>query len=334
MLDYDAGKRARGQYRKREAKAALQKACVSQLKQITWSASGKAALSRGQIAALMGISHQEYARLARPAGPIQTTPPLGKSPALVAAVHEIIRDVGLPSLTASKARARLIEADFAPVPSVSTLQRLLRETFGLSYRQFNSANLRFSQRLYDPKRIMICRYLGQLLLDDALLVCIDESAFSTRQTTRWRWQPKHSSVRDQMREEARFCEAQRWRRVVAGPAEESDEVPAEELSAGGYSDLDVADERLPGSPLTRPPAVSECLSTPLVQRFGRLALGSPLTPIADPDLLWEPDQLSDVQLASVSSGSPPRPGRRRRRLLGCKAGAWATARRRTTTSRS
>jgi len=250
ILDYDAGSRSRGQYRKREAKAALNKVWVAQLRQATWRNSGRKALTRAQITALLGISNQEYGRLARPQAVVQPSPPLSKSPQLLEAVHQIIRDVGLHNLTTSNVLARLSQRQFSPLPSATTVQRLLRESFGLSYRPFDSAKLRFSQRLYDPKRQAICRYLATLLIEDALIVCVDESAFSTRQTTRWRWQPMSSSVRSQMQQEARLHDAQRRLPEVHSAAGglEAIRAASESLSESLSSDLEVADERDPGSP--------------------------------------------------------------------------------------
>ena len=79
------------------------------------------------------------------------------------------------------------------VPSASTVTRMLHDRFGLSHRAFDSARLRFFQTKFNDKRLWTCRLLAQTLSEDYLVVSVDESSFSTCQTSRSKWQPKLQS---------------------------------------------------------------------------------------------------------------------------------------------
>ena len=89
--------------------------------------------------------------------------------------------------------SRLYHHDLPRIPSRSTVVKILHDRFGLSHRAFNSVKLRQYQTKFAAKRLWLCRLLVQVLSDNFLVVSIDESSFSTRQTTRKKWMPTLSS---------------------------------------------------------------------------------------------------------------------------------------------
>jgi hypothetical protein len=76
------------------------------------------------------------------------------------------------------------------IPGVTVLSTLLKKEFALSYRHYDTANIKYNHVMFDDKRLWICRLLTFFLSKDAVVVSIDESSFSTKLTTNSRWQPK------------------------------------------------------------------------------------------------------------------------------------------------
>ena len=66
----------------------------------------------------------------------------------------------------------------------------MKQKLGLSYRNFNSANIRYNDERFDETRLWTSRLLAQILKDDVLLIAIDESSFNHTQAQKLRWQPK------------------------------------------------------------------------------------------------------------------------------------------------
>ena len=88
----------------------------------------------------------------------------------------------------SKIISRLHRRQLPKLPSRPTVVKILHDRFGLNYRTFNSAKLRFYQSRFNDKRRWICRLLAQTLSEDFLVISIDESSFSTSQLSKRRWQ--------------------------------------------------------------------------------------------------------------------------------------------------
>jgi hypothetical protein len=91
----------------------------------------------------------------------------------------LILKYGLASLTIGKVVDGLRSLDIDKLPSASTVRLILKNKFGLRFRSFDSATLKYSSCLYDEARVRASRLLTQFLQEEALVVCIDESSFST-----------------------------------------------------------------------------------------------------------------------------------------------------------
>lgn len=83
----------------------------------------------------------------------------------------------------------------ARVPSVHIISQILRKELMLSKTQYDSQVINYNHPRYDAKRFVITQVVTSLLADDCLVVCIDESSFSTHQWKKHRWRPKASSNR-------------------------------------------------------------------------------------------------------------------------------------------
>ena len=109
-------------------------------------------------------------------------------------ISSIVADLKLPHVTLRKLRSHLQARDSDIVPSVSTLGKVLKAEFQLSFRMFNSANLRYNSRYYDKKRLLISKLLLTFLLDCCEIVCIDESGFNTINLSSRQWQTKTTFI--------------------------------------------------------------------------------------------------------------------------------------------
>jgi hypothetical protein len=118
--------------------------------------------------------------------------PMSRNPAIIAAVRDQIDRLGLQQLSIAKVRVGL-QARLARVPSKSLLTRMVKREFGLSFKHFNTAKIRYNHAAFDEKRLWISRLLTFLLSQDAVVVSIDESSFSTKIASNFRWQPKCTS---------------------------------------------------------------------------------------------------------------------------------------------
>ena len=62
--------------------------------------------------------------------------------------------------------------------------------FGLSYRRYNPAKIRYNLPKFEVQRLWFCRLLTMYLQQGAIVVNIDESSFHTHHAMMNRWQPK------------------------------------------------------------------------------------------------------------------------------------------------
>ena len=46
------------------------------------------------------------------------------------------------------------------LPSISSVRKILKEKFGMSYRSANAANIKYNDTSYDEKRVWVSRLLA------------------------------------------------------------------------------------------------------------------------------------------------------------------------------
>jgi hypothetical protein len=166
--------------RKRDAKLAFKSHQVKQLVNAYESMNPNRTLNNKFISKATGISQRDVKYIiSRDSGKRGLSVPLYKDPELIDSIHQLILKNGLPSLTVGKVVDGLRSLNLAKLPSQSTVRLIMKKTFGLTFRTFNTANLRYSSRVYDEARVRASQLLTAFLQEDALIVCIDESSFST-----------------------------------------------------------------------------------------------------------------------------------------------------------
>jgi hypothetical protein len=74
------------------------------------------------------------------------------------------------------------------VPGNSTLSKILRNDFRLSYRRLSHVNIRYRDPDYDDKRLWIARLMTQFIHDKILVICVDESNFRSEVLPNKQWQ--------------------------------------------------------------------------------------------------------------------------------------------------
>ena len=65
------------------------------------------------------------------------------------------------------------------VPSQSTISTILHRSLGYVKTNYTPAKIKYNDIKFDPKRKFIAEELGTSLACGDVLVCIDESSFST-----------------------------------------------------------------------------------------------------------------------------------------------------------
>ena len=76
-------------------------------------------------------------------------------------VKGVVRDIGLPRVTAAGVVAKLrANPEVESVPSESSVRAILKEKFGLSFRGANAANIKYNDTSYDDKRRWVSRLLA------------------------------------------------------------------------------------------------------------------------------------------------------------------------------
>ena len=74
-------------------------------------------------------------------------------------------------------------------PSAAVVRQILKERLSLTYRSYNSANLRYNDESFDGKRLAISRLLTYLMSSDHLVILVDEAHFNHLQHQKRSWQP-------------------------------------------------------------------------------------------------------------------------------------------------
>lgn len=110
--------------------------------------------------------------------PAASSVPRSKDQALIQKVTDVVKEIGLTSLTTQKVVNRLA-AQLPPTQvSVSMARKILRDELGLRFKQFKLDNDRQTDTQFNPKRLWISRLLSHLLISDVLVVAVDESNFN------------------------------------------------------------------------------------------------------------------------------------------------------------
>ena len=131
-----------------------------------------------QIARDLGITRTKVVSLRHQTAPrVSGRLPLSKQPELIKRVADFIASNGFETLTLGKVRQHLTVTGCRPVPSLSTIQVIIRERLGLTLRRRRTINFRFLSTTLDEKRLWVARMLIALLAKGVLLVCVDESSF-------------------------------------------------------------------------------------------------------------------------------------------------------------
>ena len=91
-------------------------------------------------------------------------------------------------ISATKLKQHLnLEMPLQRSPGVSTIQRILRNTFGLGYKQSNMSKFRYRDPSYNEKRLFISRLMGQFLHDKVVIISVDETSIWSDSLKRKQW---------------------------------------------------------------------------------------------------------------------------------------------------
>ena len=73
-------------------------------------------------------------------------------------------------------------------PNLGSISHILKNDFGLRYKSYNGAIVRYKDPEFNEKRLWVCRILSQFITDGALIISIDESNFRHDNTKQYQWQ--------------------------------------------------------------------------------------------------------------------------------------------------
>ena len=131
-----------------------------------------------------------------------------------------MQDLGNTNLTMKAIRSKMTCYDLATVPSESTISRILHQGLGYVKRNFCPAVVKYNCSDFDEKRKRICREIGlSLAFGDDVVLCIDESSFSTHNYSKKKWQESHAFKKRQQDLEYQR-EVERVRQLVKQEATE------------------------------------------------------------------------------------------------------------------
>jgi hypothetical protein len=94
---------------------------------------------------------------------------------------------GLTALLLQKHLKEVFKASTDVVPSLPTIQKILRETFHLKFGRLNKANVKYSDAMYNEKRLWISRLLAQFFLEQVIIISVDESNFKSDALPHMQW---------------------------------------------------------------------------------------------------------------------------------------------------
>jgi hypothetical protein len=64
-----------------------------------------------------------------------------------------------------------------PVPSLVTIRKLMKVKFNLRFKKLDKANTKYRDNSYNEKRLWVSRLVTRFLMEDAVIICVDESNF-------------------------------------------------------------------------------------------------------------------------------------------------------------
>jgi hypothetical protein len=71
----------------------------------------------------------------------------------------------------------LEELEEHKVPSLVTVRRIMKLKFNLRFKKLDKANTKYRDSSYNEKRLWVSRLVAQFLMEDAVVICVDESNF-------------------------------------------------------------------------------------------------------------------------------------------------------------
>lgn len=80
------------------------------------------------------------------------------------------------------------------VPSIVTICKIIKERFNLKYKKLDKANTKYRDDTFNDKRVWISRLMAQFLMEDAIIICIDESNFRHDALPGKQWQFNMSTI--------------------------------------------------------------------------------------------------------------------------------------------
>ena len=95
--------------------------------------------------------------------------------------------MGNSNITLKGIKSKLTCYDMDQIPSQSTINKILHSSLGYVKRNYAPANVKYNDVKFDPKRRFIAQEIGTSLAYGDLVVCIDESSFSTHQYSKKKW---------------------------------------------------------------------------------------------------------------------------------------------------
>lgn len=110
-------------------------------------------------------------------------------PALKDLVSQHLQLSGIYNLKKTDIQKFIQEAKPGSAPlQLNVISHILKNDFGLRYKHFDGALIKYKDPQFDEKRLWVSRILAQFIGDDALIISIDESNFRNDNIRQWRWQ--------------------------------------------------------------------------------------------------------------------------------------------------
>ena len=132
---------------------------------------------------------------------------MSRNPVVINAVERAIEQLGRVNITSKSIQSQMGCYNLQQVPSVCTIGVILRRELRLSKTCFSSQTINYNNPRFDAKRLKITQVVASLLAEGFLVVCIDESSFSTHQWTKKRWRLMDACrMKQQMAEQVRAAE--------------------------------------------------------------------------------------------------------------------------------
>ena len=123
--------------------------------------------------------------------------PMYRNPVIIQNVRRAMADMPNSNTTLEDIKTKLVCYDLNQAPSKSTISKILHKSLGYAKTNYAPANVKYNDIKFDPKRKFIAKEIGTSLVYEDLVVCIDESSFSTHQYNKKKWQRSASCKKRQ-----------------------------------------------------------------------------------------------------------------------------------------